>query len=255
MRNVISVGGVVLALAALASACGGGDTGDEGFTGGTSGTGATGGSGGNTGGSGGTGATGGLGATGGGGGTGGSGATGGTGGVAGSGTGATGGTGGTGGNTCTDPGVEPNDSVVLAVPVCSTPPCEISECDSSGSTGYGGPMASIQGVTGPGDPDNFKFDGKDTVGLCSVDAGAKTVDAGFRLCVLVTCKMGSTSPTSCSGTTETIDGLNACCVQAPGEIEYVFDCTGSVTDDDSATVVVRTDSANACAPYTVDFHF
>jgi hypothetical protein len=253
MRNLV-LGGLSLSIAlGLGTGCGS-DASDSPSSGGTSSGGSS------SGGDGGSSADGGSSGSGGAGGssTGGSGGLGGGGGVGGvaGASGAAGSpSGGTGGNNCTDPGAEPNNSVVFAVPACPLP-CELDECDDQGSTGYGGPKPSLTGVTGPGDPDNFKFDGIDDLGLCVVDVGAKTEDSGFRLCVFASCKAGATSFGSCTGgTQEEIDGVTGCCTTAPGEVEIDYDCTGTPTDNDSATGIVRVDSATACTPYTVDYHF
>jgi hypothetical protein len=249
MRNLV-LGGVSLVIAlGLGTGCGSSDASESPSSGGTG----SGGSG--SGGDGGTSAAGGSSGSGGAGATGGSGGTGGVGGVSGASGAAGSPSGGTGGNNCTDPGPEPNDSVVFAVPACPLP-CELDECNDEGSTGYGGVIASLTGVTGPGDADNFKFDGIDDVGLCLVDVGAKTEDSGFRLCVFASCKQGATSFGSCKGgTQEEIDGVTGCCTTAPGEVSIDYDCTSTPTDNDSATGIVRVDSATACTPYIVDFHF
>lgn len=250
MRNLV-LGGLSLAFAlGLGVGCGSDDASDSPGKGGTSSGGSSsGGAAGTTSGGSSGGGSGGTSATGGGGGSGGSAGSSGASGAAGS------ASGGTGGNNCTDPGPEPNNSVVFATAACPLP-CEVGECDDEGSTGFGGPIASLTGVTGPNDADNFKFDGIDDLGLCLVDVGAKTEDSGFRLCVFATCKMGATSFNSCTGgTQEEIDGVTGCCTDAPGEVEIDYDCTGTPTDNDSATGVVRVDSATACTPYVVDFHF
>lgn len=208
------------------------------------------------------------------GGTGGSGglaggASGGTGGVSGS-AGATGGGGaggvggtagssgaaGSGGNTCNDLGPEPNNSIALASPACGSFPCDVGQCDDDGSTGFGGKHAPIAGTIGPGDTDVFRYDGKDTIGFCQVNAVAKTDDSGFRLCLFPSCAASTVLQGCKTGTVETIDGgLKGCCITAPGSVEAQHDCTGTPTDNDSAEVFVRVDQANACVDYSVDYHF
>ncbi|MBK7581752.1 MAG: hypothetical protein IPI67_16280 [Myxococcales bacterium] len=181
--------------------------------------------------------------------------SGGTGGSTSGGTGGVGGSAGTGGG-CVDPGPEPNDSIVLATPACGVPTCEVTDCDNTGSTSFGGPKPSIKGVTGPGDPDHFRFDGKDGFGLCSVNAEAQTKDVGFRLCLFVGCKVGATKVTACpGGLAADTQGAPGCCVQAPGIAKITYDCTGSPSDDDSARITVRVDEASVCTPYVVDYHF
>lgn len=251
MRNLV-LGGLSLLIAlGLGTGCGGDDASDSPGSGGSS----TGGS--SSGGDGGSSADGGTSGSGTGGvPSGGSGGVGGgVGGVAGASGAAGSASGGTGGNNCTDPGPEPNNSVVFAVPACPLP-CELDECDDQGSTGYGGPKASLTGVTGPNDADNFKFDGIDDLGLCVVGVGAKTEDTGFRLCVFASCKTGATNFVGCTGgTQEEVDGVTGCCTAAPGDVDIDYDCTGTPTDNDSATGIVRVDSATACTPYVVDYHF
>ncbi|MBX3129457.1 MAG: hypothetical protein KF718_22250 [Polyangiaceae bacterium] len=179
---------------------------------------------------------------------GGGGATGGQGGSAGA--------AGSGGSQCADPGPEPNDSIALASPACGTFPCVVTDCDNTGSTGYGGSLAPIAGVIGPGDVDFFRYDGEDKVGLCTVNAAARTTDTGFRLCLFPSCPAATKLNGCKKGALVTVaGGLQGCCVQAPGEVEADHDCTASTTDDDSAEVFVRIDEASECAPYAVDYHF
>ena len=191
------------------------------------------------------------------GGTGEAGGASGAGGVAG--VGGVGGAGGAGGagNTCNDPGPEPNNSEPLASPACGASTCDATDCDSTGSTGYGGPLASATGMIGPGDTDFLHFHGKDTLSFCQVDPTASTQDSGYRLCAFVACDLAATNFLGCDqGTHEkSPDGLDGCCVDAPGTVTVNHDCTSSVSDDDSATVYIRVDQATACTPYTVDYHF
>lgn len=199
-------------------------------------------------GSGGQAGGGGVGGSAGAGGSGGSGATGGQGGSAGA--------AGSGGSQCSDPGPETNDSIALASPACGAFPCVVTDCDNTGSTGYGGSLAPIAGVIGPGDVDFFRYDGEDKVGLCTVNAAARTTDTGFRLCVFPSCAAATTLNGCKKGALVTVaGGLQGCCVQAPGEVEADHDCTASTTDDDSAEVFVRIDEASECTPYAVDYHF
>jgi hypothetical protein len=153
---------------------------------------------------------------------------------------------GSGGSSCNDPGPEPNDTLPQATPVCSTPPCEISDCDGAGGT--------LTGVIGPGDVDLHAYFGNDKIG-CIVNATATTKDTGYRLCVFVQCAGGAaTELKSCkSGTKATgPGGLQGCCVEAPGSAEVQHNCPGL---DDSAGVYMQIDQASACADYSVDYHF
>jgi len=256
--------GWLLGLLCGCSADGGSETADG--SGGSAGAAGSGGVG--LAGSGGAGASGGGAASGGGGasggagghGAGGSSGSGGLGGAAGTGGGSgglagAGGSGGSGGG-CTDPGPEPNDSIVLAIPACGTPACEIGDCNDQGSSGYGGPKPTIQGVVSKVDSDHFRFDGQDKLGLCQVDPAAKTKDSGFRLCLFVKCVEGATKVSACpGGLAVDTSGAPGCCTYAPGEVKIDYDCSGSIKDDDSARVVVRIDKATACTPYSVDYHF
>jgi hypothetical protein len=145
---------------------------------------------------------------------------------------------------------------VLAIPACGTPACDIGDCNDEGSKGYGGPQPSITGVVHATDTDHFRFDGVDKLGLCQVDATAKTKDSGFRLCVFASCKKGATKVVACpGGVAVDTAGSPGCCAYAPKEVKIDFDCTGSINDDDSARITVRIDEATACTPYTVDYHF
>ena len=163
---------------------------------------------------------------------------------------------GTGGNSCNDPGPEPNDSIPLASPACGAFPCEAEDCDDTGSTGYKGKLAPIMGTAGPGDVDYHRFDGKDKLGFCQVNAAAKTDDSGFKLCIFPSCPAATVLQGCKSGTVESIQGgLKGCCITAPGEVEADHDCTGTPTDNDSAEVFVRVTEANACTTYTIDYHF
>jgi hypothetical protein len=235
-------------------ACGGGDDGSSSTnTGGAAGSGAgTSGSGGQSGaagttGQGGTGATSGSGGTAGEGGS----ATGGIGGVAGM-AGAAG-----AGNACNDPGPEPNNSEPLASPACGASTCDATDCDSTGSTSYGGPLASATGMIGPGDVDFLRFHGEDTLSFCQVDPTVSTTDSGYRLCAFVACDVSATNFLGCpQGTHATSpNGLDGCCVDAPGTVALSHDCTSSTTDNDTAAIYIRVDQANACTQYTVDYHF
>lgn len=244
MRRSVLAWPLVMAL--LVSGCG--DDGDS----------ETAGSGGSAGTGGGAGAAGsGGGGAGGSAGLAGSAGTAGSGGGAGaSGAGGSAGASGAGGGSCSDPGPEPNDSEVLASPACGSPPCVAGDCDDEGSTGYGGTLAPAGGVIGPGEVDYLKYDGKDELGLCQVNATAKTADSGFRLCLFVSCDAG----TKLNGCTQgTVDqsptGIPGCCVTAPGTVEANHDCGGTVTDNDSAHVFLRVDQATACTPYAIDYHF
>ncbi|MFO0571779.1 MAG: hypothetical protein U0263_39505 [Polyangiaceae bacterium] len=225
---------------------GGGSGSGSAPSGGSGGT-ASGGSGGTSsgGGSGGTSSAGGSGGTSSGGGAGGS-SSGGSGGSS---------SGGSGGG-CVDPGPEPNDSLILAISACGVPTCDIGDCNNDGSKGYSGSHPSISGVIGPNDSDHFRFDGKDKLGLCQVDATAKTKDSGFRLCIFAACAAGATKVSACPGglATET-EGAPGCCVYAPNEVKITYDCSGSPSDDDSARITVRVDEATSCKPYVVDYHF
>jgi hypothetical protein len=187
----------------------------------------------------------------------------GTGGVAGTGgVGGTAGMGGTGGaagagNACNDPGPEPNNSEPLASPACGASTCDATDCDGTGSSSYGGPLASATGMVGPGDIDYMHYHGKDTLSLCTVDPTVSTQDSGYRLCAFVACDLSATHFLGCNQGThaKSPNGLDGCCVDAPGAVEINHDCTSSVSDDDSATIYIRVDEAAACTPYTVDYHF
>lgn len=158
---------------------------------------------------------------------------------------------------CADAGPEPNDSEALATPACGTP-CELSDKDTDGSAAYGGSIKAIAGTVGPGDADHYVFHGKDTFGIGHVvDPAAKTQQSGFRLCVFTACPGNETTKFSCSSGTQVKSpgGLDGCCAQAPGEARSDHDCKGSITDDDSADVIIRVDQATMCVDYLVDFHF
>lgn len=189
-------------------------------------------------------------------GTGGASGASGAGGVAGA--GGVGGIGGAGGaaGACDDPGPEPNNSEPLASPACGASTCDATDCDDTGSTGYGGPLAPATGVLSPGDIDFFHYHGDDKL-FCSVDPTVSTQDSGYRLCEFVACDVSATTFISCDqGTHEkSPDGLDGCCVDAPGTAVLDYHCTSSVTNDDSATIYIRVDQAATCTPYTVDYHF
>ena len=188
------------------------------------------------------------------GGSGGTAGTGGTGGMAGmAGMAGAGGS----GDVCGDLGPEPNETEALANPACGVAPCEASDCDKDGSTGFGGPLAPVTGTIGPGDTDFLRFKGKDKLGLCTVNAVATTKDSGFRLCAFAACDKSGTKLNGCSKGTiaSSPNQLPGCCVEAPGTVELNHDCTSSATDDDSATIYIRVDEATVCSDYTVDYHF
>ncbi len=145
---------------------------------------------------------------------------------------------------------------MLATPACLVLPCEMDECDSSGSTAFGGTLPPAQGTIGPGDVDFWRYHGKDTLAFCTVNASASTQDTGFRLCVFAACANG----TSLRGCTQgavamSMVGFPGCCVDAPGTVELDHDCIASINDDDTADVYVRVDGAATCTSYTVDYHF
>jgi hypothetical protein len=178
------------------------------------------------------------------GGSSGAGASAGSGGVSG-GAGAAGSS-GSGGSICDDPGPEPNDTLPQATPTCSTPPCEISDCDGAGST--------LTGTIGPADVDLHAYFGNDSLG-CSVNATATTKDTGYRLCVFVQCAGGAdTELQSCKSGSQATgpSGLQGCCVVAPGSAEVKHNCPGL---DDSAGVYIQIDQASTCIDYSVDYHF
>ncbi len=185
----------------------------------------------------------------------GGGAAGASGGSAGASGGVAGGAGGKAGGACDDDGPEPNDSEALASPACGAP-CEIGDKDTDGSAAYGGSHKSISGTAVPGDTDYFVFHGKDALGN-QVDPSAKTGQSGFRLCVFTSCSTGTTDSFKCTAGTQVTSpgGLDGCCATAPAEVRSDHDCKGSLTDDDSAEVLIRIDQANACVDYLVDFHF
>lgn len=161
------------------------------------------------------------------------------------------------GNACSDPGPEPNNTEPLASPACGMAPCNVTDCDSSGSTGYGGPLAPATGVIGSGDIDYLRFHGEDKIGFCKVDPMVSTLDQGYRLCAFVACDISATHFIGCNqGTHATSpNGLNGCCVAAPGTVELNYNCTSTATYTDSATIYLRVDQASACVPYTVNYHF
>ena len=164
---------------------------------------------------------------------------------------------GTGGMLCpNDMGPEPNDTEVIATPVCLMVPCEFDECDDSGSTGNGGTLPPATGVIGPGDVDYWTFFGQDTLGFCTVNAAASTTDSGFELCMFAGCPNG----TNLNGCTQGVPamsmiGIPGCCVTAPGTVELDHDCIASPNDNDSADVYIRISQANACTSYSVEYHF
>ncbi|MEZ4224932.1 MAG: hypothetical protein R3B13_28525 [Polyangiaceae bacterium] len=224
----------LLSMFAFSGGCGGGDADTAPATGGASSGGGAGASG-----AGGAGASGGAS---------------GSGGAAGS-SGSSGSSGSGGGNSCNDPGPEPNDSPALATPTCGTPPCDVGQCNDDGSPGYGGKLVAITGTAGPGDTDVFRYDGKDTIGLCKVDAAAKTTDSGFRLCIFPSCQAATVLEGCTSGSMVDMNGLKGCCINAPGEAAAAHHCEGTSTGNDSAEVYVQIDQANSCVNYTVDYHF
>ena len=132
----------------------------------------------------------------------------------------------------------------------------MTDCDNTGSTLYGGPLASATGMIGPGDVDFMHYHGDDKL-FCSVDATVSTKDSGYRLCAFVACDLAATQFKGCDqGThTKSPNGLDGCCVDAPGTVTLNHHCTSSVSNDDSATVYIRVDQASSCVPYTVDYHF
>ncbi len=274
-RLAVRVAGCAVALQLFVVACGSsGDSGanpgaDAGFdsagaggsgtggTGGSAGSGAGGRSGAGAGGSAGASGTGGGAGADGGAGASGSAGGGGTAGVSGaSGAAGTAGAAGAGGS-CFDPGPEPNNNQPLASPACGTTPCDVTDCDSTGSLYFGGPLDPALGTLSPGDVDWFHFHGKDTVGICQVDVTADTPDSGFRLCAFVACDVSTTQNVTCTtGTPATSPiGQKGCCIDAPGTLEVAHDCGSSATDDDSATVYLRVDQATMCTDYLVDYHF
>ncbi len=217
----------------------GGGAGDSGASG-EAGSGGSGFGGSSTGGSGGFstgGSGGGFGGTGGG--------LGGSSGPGGSG-GGTGGTGGSAGEpSCNDPGPEPNDSEAAA----TTRP-EINDCDGSGS--------SVTGmIAGSGDADWFKFQGDDDIG-CSVNpyAFSNAVNVGARVCAFADCG-GTTEFKSCKqGAADfSPSGRPGCCTTSGSAVELEINCPG--TTEDSAMIYIRIDqpNANACIPYTLDYHY
>lgn len=191
------------------------------------------------------------------GGTGGTG-TGGLGGLGGM--GGTGATGGGGGSTCVDPGPEPNGTVALAASACgvnvSASSCNLTDCDSDGSTAFGGPWPPAQGVVDPSDiADYFTYHGSDTFG-CVVDPTATTQQSGFRLCVFTHCPQGATTFNSCTAGTPATNpnGYPGCCTTAPGTVTVDYSCANS--SDDSAQVYIRADEpTTSCSDYTIDYHF
>jgi hypothetical protein len=163
---------------------------------------------------------------------------------------------GVGGSACDDPGPEPNDSEALASPACGAPPCTVGDCDSDGSTGFGGKLAPATGVIGAGEVDFFKFDGEDKLTGCKVNPTLETADPGFRLCMFVSCAAGTKLANCKQGTlTKSPTGIPGCCTTAPGRVEAEHDCSSTLGDDDSAHVFIRVDEATVCTSYTVDYHF
>ncbi len=159
------------------------------------------------------------------------------------------------GGTCPDTGPEPNNSEVLATPACTPGPCTLTDTDTTGSTGYGGMKAPFTGMTGPGDPDYFTYEGEDRL-FAFTNPAAKTADGGFRICQFAACKNGTNDVTCRQGIAAmSPNGIRGCCAMAPGEVQSDHDCPASPTDDDSATVWVRIDMATACTSYSVDYHF
>jgi hypothetical protein len=187
-------------------------------------------------------------------GAGGSAASGGTSGSAGAaGESGAGGQGGSGG-ACADPGPEPNDDEASASPACGAASCKLTDCDSDGSTNYGGSFAPATGVLSPGDTDFFTFQGSDTFG-CEVDPTATTQEAGFRLCIFAQCNSSVTTFNSCTQGTSAASpsGLPGCCTDTAGTVDLDYHCNSGL--DDSAKIYIRADRATVCTPYTIDYHF
>jgi hypothetical protein len=132
----------------------------------------------------------------------------------------------------------------------------LTDCDSTGSSGFGGPLAAAGGVVGPGDVDFFHFHGEDKIG-CIVDPTVSTPDLGFRLCEYVACDISATQFKSCKKGThvKSPNGLDGCCTTAPGEVSLDYTCKDTVSLTDTATIYIGVDQATACTPYTVDYHF
>ena len=142
---------------------------------------------------------------------------------------------------------EPNDAFgqTNALPA-------INDCDVNSGT-----VTSV--VSGTADVDYFSYEGTDAV-ACVVDPTAKLDVDGLELCVLATCKTGTTSLLSCSGgataATDVPSGAVGCCAEGTAPVSTNFDCTGG---DDAATIVMRVKrpagGENTCAPYVLEYHF
>jgi hypothetical protein len=114
-------------------------------------------------------------------------------------------------------------------------------------------------LEGEDDEDWYRYIGSDDAG--SVVDPTRNLDASgaIRLCKYIACTDGPADLAECpegssSGSTDT--GHPGCCIQggAIADFTLAFDCPG-VSDD--ATVYIRVDSgpADACTPYTMDFHY
>lgn len=193
------------------------------------------------------------------GGSGGTSASGGSGGTS-----ASGGSGGSsGGPTCAETGPEPNNTTATASSACgaNAGSCELTDCDSDGTTGFGGSLQPIKDVIDPADPvDYFTYHGTDTFG-CVVDPTATTQDSGLVLCEFVHCDQGTTNFKSCTAGTDVkstaeapdSNGDPGCCVTGPGTVTLDYACSSGL--DDSAQVYIRADQPSICSEYSVDYHF
>lgn len=107
---------------------------------------------------------------------------------------------------------------------------------------------------GPADEDWWRFHGNDDI--CFVNPTASTDDSGFRLCLFAACKNGTDFISCPSGSAAmSPNQIPGCCTDAPGMVEIDYDCSGSVTDDDSADITIRVDEASACTAYSVTYSF
>lgn len=198
-------------------------------------------------------------------GSGGSTSSGGSGSGGSAGTSSSGGSGGTGGGgpTCAETGPEPNNTTATASSACgvNAGSCDLTDCDSDGSTGFGGSRQPIKDVIDLADRvDYFTYHGTDTFG-CVVDPTATTQDSGLVLCEFVHCDQGTTNFKSCTAGTDVnstaedpdSNGDPGCCVTGPGTVTIDYACSSGL--DDSAQVYIRADQPSICSQYSIDYHF
>jgi hypothetical protein len=148
------------------------------------------------------------------------------------------------GPSCGDLESEPNDAADQALDLG-----EFSDCGDGAS--FSGRLSTTQDV------DWWVYFGNDDVGPC-VEPKRPVVDAtsGLRICKFFECDNGNEASVACSAGAELASspgGLPGCCSLGPFDVQ--LDC-GGFTDDDTANVYLRIDSASEpCTDYVVQFEF